>query len=65
MTGELKTTEKTVAIHHYASTWHTKSEKIKNNLARESYKVLGAEKYSKLEKSYHERLEREIRKELS
>lgn len=64
MTGELKTTEKTVAIHHYASTWHTKSEKIKNDLARESYKVLGAEKYAKLEKSYHERLEREIRKEL-
>ena len=65
MTGELKITDKTVAIHHYASTWHTKSEKIKNDIARESYKLLGPEKYEKLEKRYHEGLERKIRKELA
>ena len=64
MTGELHVTENTIAVHHYASTWHTKVEKLKNELAKESYKTLGAEKYKFFEKRYNARLEKEIRKEL-
>jgi len=64
MTGDIKITDNTVAIHHYASSWHTGSEKIKNNLARAGYKLVGPKGYAKLEKRYHARLERKIRKEL-
>ena len=64
MTGELNVTGNTVAIHHYASTWHTKTEKLKNDLARASYKALGPKSYAKLEKRFNARLEKKIRKEL-
>ncbi|MBR1939346.1 hypothetical protein IJ847_01270 [Candidatus Saccharibacteria bacterium] len=64
MTGQLHTTKNTIAIHHYASTWHTPSEKLKNSLARAGYKILGAKIYSRLELAYHRKLERKIRREL-
>lgn len=64
MTGDINVTKNTVAIHHYASTWHTRSEKIKNDIARTCYKIAGAKGYERLEKRYHARLEKKIRKEL-
>ena len=64
MTGELKTTPNTIAIHHYASTWHTPVEKLKNDFVRTSYKLLGAKRFARFELSYHKKLERKIRKEL-
>ncbi len=64
MTGELKVTENTIAIHHYASTWHTPIEKLKNDLSRTGYKLLGPKQYARLELAYHKKLERKIRREL-
>ena len=62
-TGDINITDNTVAIHYYASTWHTKSEKFKSDVISEGYKILGSERYAKLEKYYHDQLERKIRKE--
>ena len=64
MTGEMNITPNTIAVHHYASTWHTKIEKLKNELVKDSYKTLGPEKYKFFEKRYNAKLEKEIRKEL-
>ena len=64
LTGEEHITENTIAFHHYASTWHKRSEKAKNDLALAGFKTLGPRKYSKLEKGYNKSLERKIRKEL-
>lgn len=64
MTGKLHLTENTIAYHHYASTWHTRREAMKNELSRTGYKVLGAKGYAKLEKEFNRSLERKIRKEL-
>lgn len=64
MSGELHLTENTIAYHHYASTWHTRAEQARNLASRTSYRVLGAKKYSKLEKQFNKSLEKKIRKEL-
>ncbi|MCL1839389.1 hypothetical protein FWF89_00060 [Candidatus Saccharibacteria bacterium] len=64
LTGKVHKTDKTVAFHHYASTWHSKTEKMKNDLMRATYKTLGRKGYEKLEKAFHATLEKEIRKEL-
>ena len=64
MTGVEKTTKKTITLHHYASTWHTKSERIKNILSRSAYKIFGEKIYSHFEKTFHNHLARQIRKEL-
>jgi mannosyltransferase OCH1-like enzyme len=64
MTGEMQITNKTVAVHHYASTWHSKKEKVRNDLSRAAYRTLGQKGYGKLERSFNRSLERKIRKEL-
>jgi Mannosyltransferase OCH1 and related enzymes len=64
MTGKVNLTENTIAYHHYASTWHTRREAMKNELSRTGYKILGANGYAKLEKEFNKGLERKIRKEL-
>ncbi len=64
ISGEEHITKNTIAFHHYASTWHKKSEKLKNDVTLASYKKLGPKKYSLLEKEYNKKLERKIRKEL-
>jgi hypothetical protein len=63
MTGKENVTEKTIAFHHYASTWHTRSEKIKNSLSRTAYKSLGNNAYRHAEKTFHNHLARQIRRE--
>lgn len=65
MSGELNVTENTVAIHHYASTWHTKTEKLKDDVVKATYDVLGQKYYGKLEKMFNKSLEKKIRKELT
>lgn len=64
MTGKMHKTKNTMAIHHYASTWHTLSERIKNALVRMVYKILGAKNFAYFEKNFNKSLERKIRKEL-
>ena len=64
MTGRVKITEHTIAYHHYASTWHTRSEHLRNHLSRTGYRLLGAKNYAQLEKQFNKSLERQIRKEL-
>lgn len=63
-TGKVTLTDETVALHHYASTWHSKQEKTKNNLMMLGYKALGRKGYEKSEWAFHRALEKEIRKEL-
>jgi mannosyltransferase OCH1-like enzyme len=64
MTGKMHKTKNTMAIHHYASTWHTTSERIKNALVRMVYKMFGAKNFAFFEKNFNKSLERKIRKEL-
>lgn len=64
MTGRVKITEHTIAYHHYASTWHTRSEHLRNYLSRTGYRLLGTKNYAQLEKQFNKSLERQIRKEL-
>lgn len=64
MTGKMNKTKNTMAIHHYASTWHTLSERIKNAFVRMVYKILGAKNFAYFEKNFNKSLERKIRKEL-
>lgn len=64
MTGVEKVTKKTIALHHYASNWHTRTERIKNVLLRTAYKILGQKTYGRLEKAFHHKLARQIRREL-
>ena len=64
MTGIEKITPKTIALHHYASTWHTQSERFKNFLSRSAYKIFGKKIYRRLESSFHNSLARKIHKEL-
>ena len=46
MTGEMHRTKNTMAIHHYASTWHSLSERVKNACLREVYRLLGAKGFA-------------------
>jgi len=64
MTGKVKITENTIAYHHYASTWHTPTEAVKTKISGAGRKILGSKGYGILEKEYHAKLERKIRKEL-
>lgn len=64
MTGVEKVTKKTIAFHHYASTWHTKSERLKNSFSRTSYKIFGKRIYGYFEKVFHNYLARQIHREL-
>ena len=64
MTGQVHLTENTIAYHHYASTWHTATEALKDALAKTGHTVLGPKAYRLFEKEYHAQLERKIRKEL-
>lgn len=64
MTGEMHRTKNTMAIHHYASTWHSLSECIKNVCLRGVYRLLGAKGFAFLEKNFNKSMERKIRKEL-
>ena len=64
MTGEMRMTMNTVAYHHYASTWHTRREKMKNEISRLTYHALKGENYEKLERMFNRSLEKKIRKEL-
>lgn len=64
MTGELHITKNTIAYHHYASTWHTRSEHLKNLASKTGYRMLGDKNYSHLEKQFNKSLEKKIRKDL-
>ena len=64
MTGKDCSTKNTIAFHHYASTWHTWHEALRNRLVRWSYRILGAKIFSHFERSFNRKLERQIRKEL-
>lgn len=64
MTGEMHRTKNTMAIHHYASTWHSLSERVKNACLREVYRLLGAKGFAFFEKNFNKSMERKIRKEL-
>ena len=65
MTGKDERTKNTIAYHHYASTWHTRTEAIKNKITLTSYNILGPKLFSKLERQFARNLEKKIRKELS
>ena len=64
MTGEMHRTKNTMAIHHYATTWHSLSERVKNACLREVYRLLGAKGFAFFEKNFNKSMERKIRKEL-
>lgn len=64
MTGEDCSTNRTIAFHHYASTWHTRRERVKNDCTRIAYRMLGEKRFSYLEKRFNASLERKIRREL-
>lgn len=64
LTGEEHVTDNTIAFHHYASTWHTRSEAAKTFITRKSYQTLGPKKFQVLEREYSKDLERKIRREL-
>lgn len=64
LSGEVNQTKNTIAFHHYASTWHTRSEQIKNQASLLAYRSLGEKAYSRLERDFHRALERQIKKEL-
>lgn len=64
MTGADCRTRKTIAYHHYASTWHTRTEALKNFLSRSSYRIFGPRIFAKFERKFNQKLEKQIRKEL-
>jgi hypothetical protein len=57
-------TDNTVAYHHYASTWHTRRERLQDSLLLMAHRAMRKKDYEKLEKMYNRVLEKEIRKEL-
>ena len=64
MTGADCRTRKTIAYHHYASTWHTRTEALKNFLSRSGYGIFGPRIFAKFERKFNQKLEKQIRKEL-
>ena len=64
MTGKDGRTKDTIAYHHYASTWHTPIEGIKNAFGRFGYRLFDPKIYAHFEKSFNHRLEKKIRKEV-
>ncbi len=63
-TGEMRQTENTRAIHHYASTWHSKFEEIMKKTGVFWIKVIGYRLFSVFEFCYHKVLTFLIRREL-
>lgn len=63
-TGEMHITENTRAIHHYASTWHSKFEKTMQNIGVFWIKFMGPKVFSIFEFCYHKYLTFKIRREL-
>lgn len=64
LTGVVHKTERTIAFHHYASTWHTRSEALKNEVSLLAYRKLGEKYYELLEKKFHEHIAKQILQEL-
>lgn len=60
-TGVMHKTENTRAIHHYASTWHSKFEKTMQNIGIFWVKLMGPKLFSICEFSYHKILTTKIR----
>ena len=63
-TGEMCQTENTRAIHHYASTWHSKFEKAAQDFNIFWVKLAGPKIYGFFECQYHKILTRKIRRQL-
>lgn len=64
LTGEVHVTSNTVAYHHYASTWHSRKEQIKEEFSRTMYHALKRDNFDKFEYLFNQSLEKKIRKEL-
>lgn len=47
ITKETNITESTYCVHHYIGSWMNKKEKIKNVVRKETYKILGKDRYNK------------------
>ena len=62
-TGIMRQTENTRAIHHYASTWHSKFEKTMQNLGTFFIRLIGPKIYSFFEFCYHKYLTFKIRRQ--
>lgn len=63
-TGEMRQTENTRAIHHYASTWHSRFEEAMRKLGIFWVKLLGPKIFSFFEFVYHKFLTFKIRRQL-
>ena len=63
-TGKVRKTKKTVVYHHYASTWHKKTERMKSGLTQLGYVLFRAKGYARFERAFQKAREKEIRKEL-
>ena len=63
VTGKMHRTKNTRAIHHYASTWHSKYEKIVQDAQRASLKCLGPKAFGFFESMYHKNIARKIRRQ--
>ncbi len=62
-TGEMHKTKNTRAIHHYASTWHSKFEKMMQDFGVFWIKLMGPKIYGMLEFCYHKIITIKIRRE--
>lgn len=62
-TGEMRRTKNTRAIHHYASTWHSRFEKVAQSIGRTGVKLMGAKVCSVFESMYHKNITRKIRRQ--
>jgi len=49
-TGKVSITANTISIHHYASSWVSKSERLRGRIAKLFYRVLGQKKADKVRK---------------
>ena len=63
VTGKMHRTKNTRAIHHYASTWYSKYEKIVQDAQRASLKCLGPKVFGFFESIYHKNIARKIRRQ--
>lgn len=50
MTGKLKKSDETVAIHHFSGAWKNKSGKVKDFIIKLIFKFIGEDKYQNLKK---------------
>ena len=63
-TGVMNRTKNTRAIHHYASTWHSRYEKLVQDIGVFFIKLIGPKIYNFFEYCYHKILTIKIRREL-